>query len=64
MGDSEESDANLHEENTHNKAVNLSHGLGVGYLSASAEELTFLNTNFQTLLLTVYIRSLYIRFCS
>lgn len=34
MGDSEESDANLHEENTHSKAVNFSHGLGVTYFSA------------------------------
>jgi len=30
----------------------------------SAEELKFTNTNFQTLLLTVYICSLNIRFCS
>lgn len=29
VGDSEESDANLHAENTHNKAINFFHGLGI-----------------------------------
>lgn len=65
VGDSEESDANLHEENTHNKAVNFSHGLDVTYFSAWYQLKSLnSNTNFQTLLLTVYLCSLNTRFCS